>query len=76
MGEARVINILEQPAVVVLTAHKEFDAEGYEKDKGQMKQQVLRQKREQTFSQWSNELRRQAEARHEIAVNENLLAMF
>jgi peptidyl-prolyl cis-trans isomerase D len=76
VGEGRVVNLLEQPAVVVLTEHKEFDAEGYEKDKAQMKQQVLRQKREQTFSQWSNELRRQAEERHEIAVNQRLLGVF
>jgi peptidyl-prolyl cis-trans isomerase D len=76
VGEGRVVDLLEQPAVVVLTEHKEFDAEGYEKDKAQMKQQVLRQKREQTFSQWSNELRRQAEERHEIAVNPKLLGVF
>jgi hypothetical protein len=37
---------------------------------------VLRQKREQTFSQWANELRRQAEERHEIAVNPRLLGVF
>ena len=76
VGEGRVVDLLEQPAVVVLTEHKEFDAEGYEKDKAQMKQQVLRQKREQTFSQWSNDLRRQAEERHEISVNPSLLAVF
>jgi peptidyl-prolyl cis-trans isomerase D len=76
VGEGRVVDLLEQPAVVVLTEHKEFDAEGYEKDKAQMKQQVLRQKREQTFTQWSNDLRRQAEERREIAVNPSLLAVF
>jgi peptidyl-prolyl cis-trans isomerase D len=76
VGEGRVVDLLEQPAVVVLTEHKEFDAEDYEKDKAQTKQQVLRQKREQTFSQWFNELRRQAEERHEISVNPSLLAVF
>ena len=76
VGEGRVVDLLEQPAVVVLVEHKEFDAEGYEKDKAQVKQQVLRQKREQIFSQWSNELRRQAEEGHEISVNQNLLAVF
>jgi peptidyl-prolyl cis-trans isomerase D len=76
VGEGRVVDLLEQPAVVVLTEHKEFDSEGYEKDKAQMKQQVLRQKREQTFSQWSNALRRQAEERQEILINQNLLAVF
>jgi peptidyl-prolyl cis-trans isomerase D len=76
VGEARVIDLLEQPAIVVLKEHKEFDAEAYEKERAQLKQQVLRQKREQTFSQWSDELRRQAEERHEIFVNQSLLAVF
>jgi peptidyl-prolyl cis-trans isomerase D len=76
VGEGRVVDLLEQPAIVILTDHREFDAEGYEKDKAQTKQQVLRQKREQTFSQWSNDLRRQAEERREIAVNPSLLAVF
>ena len=76
LGEGRVVDLSEQPAVIVLTEHKEFDPEGYEKDKVQTKQQVLRQKREQTFSQWSNDLRRQAEERREIAVNPSLLAVF
>jgi peptidyl-prolyl cis-trans isomerase D len=76
VGEGRVVDLLEQPAVVVLTEHKEFDAEAYEKEKGQMKQQVLRQKREQAFSQWSNALRRQAEDRQEILINQNLLTVF
>ncbi len=76
VGDVRVVDLLEQPAVAVLVERKEFDAEGYEKDKAQLKQQVLRQKREQSFSQWSNELRRQAEERHEISVNQNLLAVF
>jgi peptidyl-prolyl cis-trans isomerase D len=76
VGEARVIDVMEQPAVVVLTEHKEFDAESYEKDRSQMRQQVLRQKREQTFSQWSSELRRLAEEHGGISVNYSLLAVF
>jgi peptidyl-prolyl cis-trans isomerase D len=76
VGEARVMDLLEQPAVVVLKERKEFDAEAYEKDKTQMRQQVLREKREQTFSQWANELRRQAEERREIFVNQSLLTVF
>jgi peptidyl-prolyl cis-trans isomerase D len=76
VGEARVVDLLEQPAVVVLTEHKAFDAEGFEKDKAQVRQQVLRQKREQTFSQWSDELRRQAEERREVSVNQSILAVF
>jgi peptidyl-prolyl cis-trans isomerase D len=75
VGEGRVVDLLEQPAVAVLTQHKEFDAEAYEKDKAQTRQQVLRQKRDQTFSQWANELRRQAEERHEITVNQSVLAV-
>jgi peptidyl-prolyl cis-trans isomerase D len=76
VGEGRVIDLLQQPAVVVLKEHKEFDTESYEKDKTQTKQQVLRQKREQLFAEWSNELRRQAEARREISVNQSFLAVF
>jgi hypothetical protein len=76
VGEARVIDLLEQPAIVALKEHKELDAEAYEKDKPEMRQQVLRQKREQTFSQWANELRRQAEERREIFVNQSLLTVF
>jgi hypothetical protein len=76
VGEGRVVDLLEQPAVITLIEHKEFDAESYEKNKAQVKQQVLRQKRDQIFSQWSNELRRQAEEGHEISVNQNLLAVF
>jgi peptidyl-prolyl cis-trans isomerase D len=75
VGEARVVDLMEQPAVVVLKERKGFDAEAYEHEKAQMRQQVLRQKREQTFAQWSNDLRRQAGERHEISVNQNLLAV-
>ncbi len=75
MGEARVVDLPEQPAVVVLKERQEFDAEAYEKEKAQMRQQMLRQKREQIFTQWSNDLRRQAEERHEISVNQNILAV-
>jgi peptidyl-prolyl cis-trans isomerase D len=75
VGEVRVIALLEQPAIVVLKEHKEFDAEAYEKERVQTRQQVLRQKREQTVSQWSSELRRQAEERGEIFVNQSLLAV-
>jgi peptidyl-prolyl cis-trans isomerase D len=74
VGEARVVDLTEQPTVVVLKERKELDAEAYEKDKAQVRQRVLRQKREQTFAQWSNDLRRQAEGRHEISVNQSLLA--
>jgi peptidyl-prolyl cis-trans isomerase D len=76
VGEGRVVDLLEQPAVVVLTEHKEFDAEDYEKDKARLRQQALRQKREQTFSQWSHELRQQAEERREVSVNQGFLAIF
>jgi peptidyl-prolyl cis-trans isomerase D len=75
VGEARVVDLSEQPAVVVLKERQEFDAEAYEKEKAQLRQQMLRQKREQTFAQWSNDLRRQAEERHEIAVNQSILAV-
>ena len=75
VGEAGLIDLLGQPAVVVLKERQEFDAAAYEKDKAQVRQRVLRQKRDQTFAQWSNDLRREAEERRQIAVNQNLLAM-
>jgi peptidyl-prolyl cis-trans isomerase D len=75
VGEARLVDVLDQPAIVVLKERKEFDAEAYEQAKAQMKEQALRQKREQTFTQWANDLRRRAEEHHEIAVNESLMAV-
>jgi peptidyl-prolyl cis-trans isomerase D len=75
VGEARVVDLLDQPAIVILNERKEFDVEAYEKEKGQLREQTLRQKREEAFAQWSNDLRRQAEERHEIAVNESLVAV-
>jgi peptidyl-prolyl cis-trans isomerase D len=75
VDEARVIDLLEQPAVVVLKERKAFDAAAFEKDKAQVRQQALRQKREQTFTQWANELRQWAAERHEISINESLVAV-
>jgi hypothetical protein len=75
VGEARVIDLLDQPAVVILKEREPFDAEAYEKDKVQLKQRVLRQRRDQTFAQWADDLRRQAEERHEIAINQSVLAV-
>jgi peptidyl-prolyl cis-trans isomerase D len=75
VGEARIVDVSDQPAVVVLKERQEFDADAYEKDKAQMQQQVLRQKREQTFAQWSHDLRRRAEERREISINESLVAV-
>jgi peptidyl-prolyl cis-trans isomerase D len=75
VDEARVIDLMEQPAVVVLKERKAFDAAAFEKEKAQVRQQVLRQKREQTFTQWSNELRQRAAERHEISINESLVAV-
>jgi peptidyl-prolyl cis-trans isomerase D len=75
VGEARVVDLSEQPAVVVLKERKAFDAEAFDKDQAQLRQQVLRQKREQTFAQWSNNLRQRAEERHEVSINESLVAV-
>jgi peptidyl-prolyl cis-trans isomerase D len=75
VGEARVVDLTEQPAVVVLKERKEFDAEAYEREKDQLRQQLLRRKRDQTFAQWSQDVRQQAEERREIAVNQSLLAV-
>ncbi len=75
VGEARVVDLLGQPAIVILKERKEFDVKAYENEKGQLREQALRQKREQAFTQWANDLRRQAEERHEITVNESLVAV-
>jgi hypothetical protein len=60
---------------VVLKERQEFDAEAYEKEKAQLKQRVLRQRRDQTFAQWSNDLRREAEEHRQITINQNILAV-
>jgi len=75
VGEARVVDLLDQPAIVILNERKEFDVGAYEKEKGQLREQALRQKREQSFTQWSNDLLRQAEERREITINESLVAV-
>jgi peptidyl-prolyl cis-trans isomerase D len=75
VGEVRVVDVLEEPIVVVLKERKDFDAEAYAKEKAQTRQQALRQKREQTFTQWSNALRQRAEEHHQISVNESLLTV-
>lgn len=74
-GEARVIDLLDQPAIVILNERKEFNVGAYEKEKSQLREQALRQKRDQAFTQWSNDLLRQAEERHEITINESLVAV-
>jgi hypothetical protein len=75
VGEARIGDLLDQPAIVILKERKEADGETYEKEKGQLREQALRRKREQAFTQWSDGLRRRAEERHEIAVNESVVAV-
>jgi peptidyl-prolyl cis-trans isomerase D len=75
VGEVRVVDLLDQPAIVVLKERKEFDAETYDKEKGQLREQTLRRKREQAFTQWADGLRRRAEEHHEITVNESLVAV-
>jgi peptidyl-prolyl cis-trans isomerase D len=74
VGDARVIDLSEQPAVMVLRERQGFDAEAYEQEKAQLQQRVVRQRRDQTFAQWAKDLRRQAEERHQISINPNLLA--
>jgi len=75
VGEARVVDLLDQPAIVILKERTAFDEEAYAKEKGQMRDQVLRQKRERAFTQWSDDLHWRAQERHEIVVNESLVAV-
>jgi len=74
VGEARVVNLSDQPAVIVLKERSAFDAEAYEREKEQVRQRLLRQKQEQIFAQWANDMRRQVEDRHQISINQNVLA--
>lgn len=73
VGESRLVDLQGQPTIAVLTERTEFDAEAYAAEKAQVRQRVLRQKREQMFSQWVNERRRHMEDRHEVSINQNLL---
>jgi hypothetical protein len=75
VGDTRVVDLLNQPAVVVLKERETFDPEAYEKEKAQLRQRVLRQRREQTFAEWSNDVRQQAEEEREIAINQSVLAV-
>jgi peptidyl-prolyl cis-trans isomerase D len=75
VGDARVVDLMGQPAIIVLKERQAFDAEAYEKDKEQLRQRVLRQRRDQVFAQWSNDLRQQAEERRQISINQSILAL-
>jgi hypothetical protein len=75
VGDARVVDLMGQPAIIVLKERQAFDAEAYEKDKAQLKQRVLRQRRDQVFAQWSNDLRQQAQERRQITINQGVLSL-
>ena len=75
VGDTQVVDLLNQPAVVVLKERETFDPEAYEKEKAQLRQRVLRQRREQTFAEWSNDVRQQAEEEREISINQSVLAV-
>jgi peptidyl-prolyl cis-trans isomerase D len=74
-GEARLVNLREQPALAVLTERTTFDVEAYEKEKAQVRQRLLRQKRDQTFAQWVDDVRGHMENRREVSINQNLLVV-
>jgi hypothetical protein len=75
LGDARVADLMGQPAIIVLKERQAFDAEAYEKEKAQLKQRIARQRRDQVFAQWSNDLRQQAEERRRISINQSALAL-
>jgi hypothetical protein len=75
VGEARLVNLQGQPAIAVLTERTAFDPEAYMTEKAQVRQRVLRQKRDQTFAQWVNDIRRQMEDRQEVSINQNVLGV-
>jgi peptidyl-prolyl cis-trans isomerase D len=75
VGEARVVNLLDQPAVIVLKERSSLDAEAYEREKEQVQQRLLQQKQAQIFAQWANEMRQLADDRNQISINQNVLAV-
>jgi hypothetical protein len=75
VGEARLVNLSDQPVVIVLKERSAFDPEAYEREKEQVRQRVLRQKQDQIFAQWVNDRRRQIEEANQISINQNLLAL-
>ena len=74
-GDARVVDLMGQPAIIVLKERQAFDPEAFEKDKVQFKQRVVRQRRDQVFAQWSNDLRQRAEEHRRISINQGVLAL-
>lgn len=75
VGDVQRVELANQPALIMLKGREAFNPEDYEKDKTQLRQRVLRQRREQVFTEWSNDMRRQAEATKEIAINQNVMAV-
>jgi peptidyl-prolyl cis-trans isomerase D len=75
VGEARVVDISGQPAVIVLKERSAFDAEAYEREREQVRQRLLRQKQEQIFTQWASDMRQQLEERQQISINQNVFAV-
>jgi peptidyl-prolyl cis-trans isomerase D len=75
VGEARLVNLSDQPAVIVLKERSAFDSEAYGREKEQVRQRVLRQKQDQVFAQWMNDRRRQIEEANQISINQNVLAL-
>jgi len=71
VGEARLFILRGQPAVVRLKERTGFDAEAYTREKSELKDRLLRLKREQGYTQWLSDLRQQAEGRSEISINQN-----
>lgn len=75
VGDARVFTLQDKPAVVLLKERTGFDAEAYAKEKDELRQRVLLQKREQFFAQWLSDLRRMAEESKIVSLNQRLLTL-
>lgn len=75
VGEARLIGLQEQPVIAVVTERTAFDNEAYEKEQAQIRQRVLRQKRDHMFTQWINDVRRHMEDRREVSINQDLFVI-
>ena len=75
VGDARVFTLQEKPALVLLKERTGFDAEAYAREREQLRQRVLLQKRDRFFAHWLSDLRRMAEESKIVSLNQRLLTL-
>jgi peptidyl-prolyl cis-trans isomerase D len=75
LGDVRIADLGNQPALVMLKEREEPDPEVYATEQTQLRQRVLRQRRDQVFSEWLEAVRRRAEEQQEITINQSVMAV-